>query len=385
MTGDAVRAEDTRAAIHARRQAEKARSLAPYTRGKAERWINRARGMVYQLAPLGLYPYFDSAYPGGNITAGCGYRGMYGDTGSYDIRGLWSVEDYRMLEASLALPGTARGRLTSVIHARHLYADEVAFYGIGNDSPEKERTNYKYAPDGVDLTETITPVRWLSAGGSIGFTHFDIGRGRSSSIASIERIHTGDTAPGLGSDPEYVIGSVFAQVDTRRSPGYTQAGSLLRAEWFNYNDRTQMKLDFRRVDVEANQLIPMLRGNQIIALRAMASFTAVDDGSRVPFFLLPMLGGGSQLRGFGDFRFRDRHRLLLSAEYRWTPSKFMDMALFYEAGMVASRKSDFRLDRFHDCVGVGARFHTPSAVLLRIDLAHSVEGLRIIFSSRAAF
>ncbi|MEW6363367.1 MAG: BamA/TamA family outer membrane protein [Acidobacteriota bacterium] len=376
MTCDAGLAQETRAAIHARKQSEKAMSLAPSRRGKAEKWVNLARGMVYQLEPRGLYPYLDSAYPGGNITAGLGYRGLYGDTGSYDIRGLWSVENYRMIEASLKLPEIARGRLTSVIHAKHLHADKVAFYGIGNDSPENERTNYKYAPEGIGLTETLAPVRWLSAGGSIAFTHFDVGGNLFSSR---------DAPAGLHTDPDYLIGSVFAQVDTRRSPGYTQTGTLFRAEWFHYDERTHTKLDFRRVDVEANQFIPVLRGNQIIALRAMASFTSVEDGDRVPFFLMPMLGGGSYLRGFGDFRFRDRHRLLFSAEYRWTPSKFMDMALSYDAGMVASRSSDFRLDGFHDCVGVGARFHTPSAVLLRIDLAYSVEGPRIIFSSRSAF
>jgi len=36
-------------------------------------------------------------------------------------------------------------------------------------------------------------------------------------------------------------------------------------------------------------------------------------------------------------------------------------------------------------VGIGARFHTPAATALRIDLAHGLEGTRVVFSVSAPF
>ena len=52
----------------------------------------------------------------------------------------------------------------------------------------------------------------------------------------------------------------------------------------------------------------------------------------------PSLGSGSTLRGYSSWRFRDRHAVLLSGEWRWIPSRLaLDMALFYDAGMVAPR------------------------------------------------
>ena len=43
------------------------------------------------------------------------------------------------------------------------------------------------------------------------------------------------------------------------------------------------------------------------------------------------------LRGYPSWRFRDRNRLLLTGEYRWTAGQFVDMALFVDAGKVAAR------------------------------------------------
>jgi len=77
--------------------------------------------------------------------------------------------------------------------------------------------------------------------------------------------------------------------------------------------------------------------------------------------------------------------MLLTAEYRWTPSKFMDAAIFYETGKVASQKSDLDLNDLHDCYGFGVRFHTPTATALRFELARSSETTRLIISASAPF
>ena len=57
--------------------------------------------------------------------------------------------------------------------------------------------------------------------------------------------------------------------------------------------------------------------------------------TRVPYFLLPSLGSGSTLRGYSSWRFRDRHSLLMSGEFRWIPNRLgLDMAMFYDTGKV---------------------------------------------------
>jgi outer membrane translocation and assembly module TamA len=124
---------------------------------------------------------------------------------------------------------------------------------------------------------------------------------------------------------------------------------------------------------EVRQLIPLLRANWVLAFGALATVTDIDDGDVVPYFLLPSLGGGSTLRGYPDFRFRDRHRLAMNAEVRWTPARFLDMAVFYDTGKVAARRADLDLDGLHDSVGIGLRVAGPKGYAFRVEVAHSRE------------
>ncbi|HXI27924.1 MAG TPA: hypothetical protein VNG89_05870 [Vicinamibacterales bacterium] len=133
------------------------------------------------------------------------------------------------------------------------------------------------------------------------------------------------------------------------------------------------------------QHFPILRESWVISLRGLAETTFAKDGQEVPFFLLPHLGGGSTLRGFESWRFRDRNRLLLQGEWRIMVNRFMDTAVFYEAGKVASRAADLDLDGLQHDYGFGARFHTPFQTVFRVEVARSVEGTRLVVSTTQVF
>jgi outer membrane translocation and assembly module TamA len=101
--------------------------------------------------------------------------------------------------------------------------------------------------------------------------------------------------------------------------------------------------------------------------------------------MLPSLGGGSNLRGYSSWRFRDRNSLLLQGEWRILVNRYMDTAFFYDAGKVTRLTADLDLDGLKHDFGFGVRFHTPFVTPLRIDFAKSSEGLAIVFSNSAAF
>jgi hypothetical protein len=159
----------------------------------------------------------------------------------------------------------------------------------------------------------------------------------------------------------------------------------LRVEASNYAAREGRPFSFRRVDADVRQFIPILRGNWVIVLGALGSVTDTDAGDEVPFYLLPDLGGSSALPGYPSWRFRDRHRILVGGELRWTPGQFVDMALFYQAGKVAARRSDLDLDHLKDSFGIGIRFHTAQATVLRADLAKTREGLGLVLAFSQGF
>ena len=95
--------------------------------------------------------------------------------------------------------------------------------------------------------------------------------------------------------------------------------------------------------------------------------------------------GAIALRGYREFRFRDRNFIVMNLEYRWEAFSGLDMAIFGDVGKVAARRSDIDLKDLESDVGFGFRFNTFKSVFLRIDIGFSQEGTRVFFKFAPAF
>jgi hypothetical protein len=377
----AAHAQGTRADEIADEQSKKAKELHAYVPGAAERWTE-TNTREFLEEPGGFYPFFGSVYSGGGFTLGAGYRQFYGDRSHLDVKGLYSLKSYKLIELSTDSWGLARGRVD--LHARGGWRDatQVAFYGLGIESPD-DRSNFrlKEAYFGGDV---VARPLWFSVfGAGIAYEDYTLEEG-AGTHPSIETIHTPATAPGLGENPSYIHTSASAGIDWRPSAGYARTGGLYQVSYHDYADRNGA-LDFDRVDGEIVQHVPILRENWVISMHGLVQ-TVLGDEDTVPYFMLPSLGSGSTLRGYPGWRFRDRHSLLLSGEFRWIPSRRgIDMAVFYDTGKVVPRWDDLSLDGLKSNVGVGIRFHGPRATPLRIELAKGREGMNLVFAGSAAF
>ncbi|HXW05587.1 MAG TPA: hypothetical protein VD833_10180 [Vicinamibacterales bacterium] len=374
-------AQETREAQIVAEQARKAAELRRYEPGGAERWVVALKREFLDV-PSGVYPYFASVYSGGGFTLGAGYRQFYGDRTHWDVKGLFSAKSYKFAELTTDSWGHAQGRVD--LHGRLGWRDatQVAYYGLGIDSPD-DRSNFrmKQAYVGGDLVVRPVPVVVLGAGAA--YEDYTLEEGTGSS-PSIEDVFTPSTAPGLGDSPRYFHSTASGGIDWRPAAGYARTGGLYQVSYHNYADRDDT-YSFDRVDGEIVQHIPILRENWVVSLHGLVQ-TTLDDEDVVPYFLLPSLGSGSTLRAYPSWRFRDRHSLLLSGEFRWIPNRLaLDMAIFYDAGKVTSRRGDLSLDGLKSNVGVGIRFHGPTATPLRIELAKGTEGLHLVFAGSAAF
>ena len=172
---------------------------------------------------------------------------------------------------------------------------------------------------------------------------------------------------------DYLNSSVRALLDRRGRLGYSGRGGAYRLQFDDYRQRSESGRSFRSLEAEVQQLVPIMRANWVIALRGLATVTDAETNGEVPFFMLPSLGGGKTLRGYEDFRFRDRHRMLMSAELRWTPARFLDMALFYDTGKVTPRREDLDFENLNDWYGIGARIVSAKGYVFGIEVARSRE------------
>jgi hypothetical protein len=364
-------AQESRHDLLEAERARKATQLRPYEPDGLERSLLTVDSVLRLMTTGTVYPFLGSAFEGGGLTVGPGYRGWFGDAGRFDVRTGWSFKNYRMADATLALPSFAGGRLQLELRANWVDAPDVAFFGTGNDTRRDDRAGFAYGATTVGVTMRVQAAKSFAAG------------------VGVDSIET-ETVPSAGAaalpaSPSYRRARLFAEFDTRSSPGYTRRGALYRAEWSDYAQTNAGPYSFRRFDAEARQFLPFMRENWVVALRALASSTTTASDGEVPYFMMPELGGSSWLRGYPSWRFRDRNRLLLSGEYRWTAGSFVDMALFMDAGKVSSRLSTLGSEAFRHSYGIGMSLHAPASTVARLELARTSEGTALVLSFGPSF
>ena len=376
-----ARAQESRAAEIAAAQAEKAKRLKPVEQSVPERVMARLERI--RLDPPPVMILFESAYSGGGFTTGGRYHHPFGDRASWGVNGLISFKNYKLIQVDTRSPGHLAGRLDLAAAAGWRDATQVGYFGLGSGTSKDSRANYRMQQSYVEGGATFRPARWLPLEGRLSYEDFLLKSGKGEE-PSIETVYTPETAPGLGDSPAFVHAWGQAAIDTRTSPDYTRTGAQYAAAFHRYHDPDRT-YSFNRVDLSAIQHIPLLRETWVISLRARLE-TTIGDDSVVPYFLLPSLGGGSNLRAYSSWRFRDRHALLTNVEWRWTPSRLgLDMAIFYDAGRVAADRGDLDPRHFITNWGIGARFHGPLTTPLRIEMAKGAEGWHLVFASSAAF
>ncbi|PYR69558.1 MAG: hypothetical protein DMF88_05810 [Acidobacteria bacterium] len=197
-------------------------------------------------------------------------------------------------------------------------------------------------------------------------------------------IFTDATAPGLAEQPDFVHDSVFAEVDSRDAHGFPRRGGFYRAAYALWNDRTLEQYNFRRFDVVGSHFLSVA-ANDVIALRLGLSYANNASGNRVPFYLLPYVGGGDTIRSFREFRFRDENAGIFNAEFRHKIHSMAHVAGFVDFGKVAHDWQDINPSNVVHAYGVGLRGGTDERTYLRFDVAWGDRGTRVFLKFTPAF
>ena len=373
----------TREAVIEEQQAAKVPTLKPYQPNAGEAWAQRAEDILTSGGTT-FHPFFESAYSGGGFTLGAGYMRHISPFNFIDIRGSYTVLGYKRIETEFVAPRLfeRRGHLSVIGGWRE--ATDVNFYGIGIQTSKEDRTSFQFQQPYLAGLLTFWPTRkLLMLRGGAEYSQWKQGPGEGDD-PSVESVFPPGALPGLGATINYLHTQGTVAFDSRTSPGYSRRGTYAGVTLHDFAD-TDDEFGFERVDYEAIQHIPILRETWTISLRALASTTHQRSGEAIPFFMLPSLGGGSNLRGYSSWRFRDRNSLLMQGEWRIMVNRYLDTAFFYDTGTVAPEPSDLDLGDLKHDYGFGIRFHGPFATPLRIEVAKSPEGLHFVFSSSAVF
>lgn len=111
-----------------------------------------------------------------------------------------------------------------------------------------------------------------------------------------------------------------------------------------------------------------------IELRSQLKGSYIGTGSAIPFYLEPTIGGSDidsevSLRGYSDYRFRDRDSLFAQLNYTVPIYDPVGLLLFYDTGAVGPDISSLSLPHFRQDGGFGATFSARHHVIAQLYMA----------------
>ena len=383
--------ERTRAQVLRARREEKSNALTPET---VHPWEARLRRWEESRFPRnwlikgwhGFRPLFGGMMSGSGTVFGGGYiYGLGPQRVQAQANARFSTKGYTQFDGEVLYPppqDKRRIELKLRVEARDLKA--VNFFGLGNDSSRDTDTSFRLEDTLVGGYAWLNPRGLLSFGAEGAFYRAEADSG--SDPPSVEDVFPLPEVPGA-QDPEtdYSVVGGWVEFDIREKWDDPNVGVVARITGRRWDDTDLNDFDFTRVIGEVKGYIPLGPKNRILALRLRGSRSTPDGGDVVPFYLMETLGGAKSIRGYDEFRFRDRSNLLVNLEYRWEVWTFADFTVFFDAGKVFADDDEFNFKGMHTGYGFGIRGHGPGGMTLRFDFAHSQEGFRLHISSGPSF
>jgi hypothetical protein len=332
-----------------------------------EKWLSCQKKRYDKLTSKdGFRLVVGSVAPGGGLAGGVGYGHHTNDPNwrtDFVSSARVSIKKYWELDANLRLTKTSSsttapadlGNLKINIYALVKDMQRLDFFGLGPESREQDRAVFHYREGvvGADIAQPITPR--FDIGGAVEGIWPNIVRISNPTVTSVERKFTEATAPGLNEQPPFLHVAAFARLNSRGQPEQRKLEYLFLYHF--YQDLDDHLYSFRRFNADLRHKFPLSSSNEI-RIRGRFAFSETSEGQRVPFYLMETLGGSNirgddTLRGFRDYRFRDRDYMLVQTEYLRRLYGPIDLILFYDFGKVASSISRFDEGRMRHTYGAG--------------------------------
>ncbi len=333
-----------------------------------------------------LHPIVGGVAPGGGIGVGVGYDTPRHRDWFHNAKAMVTISQYWSLEAETGYQ-TQKTRFGVFEHLRQMGG--LDFYGIGPQSDVGLLSNFKLRENEIGLRGWTHPLANVRAGGTIELYDPALGPGPRHE-PSLEQVFAPPQVPGFDATPTFSRYRGFVEVTYPRLADTAVPDSTYR----RYEGTYQLALEavrdhdggfynFHRLELEGRQEFAGIKPGQRLTLHGLLAVT--NSNAVVPFYLQYTLGGSglsafrpetigtdgtrATLRGYRNYRFRDKDLLLAQAEYRIPLSRHVHTTVFYDVGQVAPRASDFGSDLKQD-TGFSISFMRKDTALIRLDVGY---------------
>jgi hypothetical protein len=346
-----------------------------------------------------LHPIIGGVAPGGGMGVGVGYATPKGDDWYHNGEARITINRYWSLVGETGRQ-TQRSRLGIFGQIRHM--NRLDFFGIGPDSQRANRTDFRLRETAAGISGWVRAHSGLRLGGSGQIYSPELGSGQSPGVVSIEQFFTPASVPGFDADPVFAryrgyaeaVYPVLADVDRPDAeyPGYQGIYQVAGEE---VRDTKTGQHNFHRWETEIQQRFAGFKPGHRLTVHGLMAVTNAD--ADVPFYLQYTLGGGgglsafrpntigtdgsrATLRGYQNYRFRDKDIVLLQGEYRVPLHKAVHATVFVDAGQVAPTASDL-FSHWKTGTGFSLSYMNKGAAIGRLDVGYGgSEGIHFFWS-----
>jgi hypothetical protein len=272
------------------------------------------------------------------------------------------------------------GRLELRADGGYQNSASVWYFGEGPDSSKSNKTDF----DREFTTTHFSALghffdQKLTVGYTVGGLLVHVGPGNRSGTPPTEQLFTDANTPGLAQQSNFITGTTTIQLDLRRLGFSNPEGLELEADDSQFFDRSGLQANFHLLETQATYYLPLTNGLRTLVFRVRNETAFAENHQVVPFYLQPTLGGPDDLRGYDRYRFYGNGNSVATAEYRWSLSQTLEVAVFGEGGNVYQRPGLIGFRDLRGDGGFGFRIKNKQAGVMRFDVGFSPEGVRVWF------
>jgi len=301
----------------------------------------------------------------------------------FKLKATYSTHDYQTYRAAYDFPGNLGIFKHAFLQASYKQKPWESFYGLGNNMNSGDEANF-------NIEQTYFEFGWFHQLN----TEFSLSFNQRYSIVNIYDGEDPDLEGDLDQiiesfnlsdnrfDPARLVSSTFGIIhDWRNNPGKPTGGGYELVELsYNKGINRSDDLEYFAARADLRHYLEIFRGRTLAFRLAVEAINNNGDAKKLPFYLLPSLGGEYTLRGYRPNRFLDNSCTLASLEYRFPMLAILDGFVFFEEGRTFSAISEqFTLRNWHYSAGFGLKVWSPYGIVLNAIMAFSKEGHEIHF------
>jgi hypothetical protein len=282
------------------------------------------------------------------------------------------------------------GRIVEAAVQYELNSD-LDYYGLGNDTRLRDqRVVERRGLDAFGSLEVFARGSHDSYGLlEVGYRRTGLGPGNELGGTPAGQPDD-DVAPPPDFDRTTNYGrfALIMRHDSRDTEARTQRGILAEVSARVTSD-LHRDVDFNALSMrgEITGFIPLLPLYRVLVARfGIEGVLPPTADGQIPLDEYVLLGRKNGLRGFADYRFRDRLGWWAALEYRYPIYRYEDSpfvlspAVFADAGRVAGSFSELWKSDVHWDIGVGIAGELETSLIMRIEVGRSREGIEVGFN-----